>query len=180
MRTAELRTQVYWQHSGASFTEQLESFGLPNLAEYNWDQRRPAGFDPGLEYNPWLEYVWDTALEFALMMLDTERYAGQDVAAYLPFVESCVTFFDQHYQYLARQRGAQALDGNGRLIIYPGSGAETYKMAYNDGLVQLGLAAAGDVHGGSLGQQAFGGGQPNARATPGYQHGLVCKARRHG
>ena len=139
LRTAELRTQVYWQHPGASFTEQLENFGLPNLAEYNWNQGRPAGFDPGLEYNPWLEYVWDTSLEFALMMLDTERYAGRDVAAYLPFVESCVTFFDQHYQQLARQRGAQALDSAGHLIIYPGSGAETYKMAYNPTSTVAGL-----------------------------------------
>jgi len=129
LKNAELRSQTYWHHPGASFTEQLENFGLPNPAEYNW--KRPPGFDPGMEHNAWLEYEWDTVLEFCLMMLETERYAGHDVAAYLPFVESCLTFFDQHYQYLARQRGAKALDGEGHLVLYPGSGAETYKMAYN-------------------------------------------------
>ncbi|WP_229755245.1 DUF5703 domain-containing protein [Hymenobacter cavernae] len=129
LRNAELRSETYWHHPGACFTEQLENFGLPNPAEYGW--KRPADFDKGMEYNAWLEYEWDTVLEFCLMMLETERYAGQDATAYLPFIESCLTFFDQHYQYLARQRGAKALDGAGHLVLYPSSGAETYKMAYN-------------------------------------------------
>jgi hypothetical protein len=84
-----------------------------------------------MEYNAWLEYEWDTILEFCLMMLETERYAGQDVASYVPFIESCLTFFDEHYQHLAKKRGSKALDGDKKLILYPGSGAETYKMAYN-------------------------------------------------
>jgi hypothetical protein len=58
---AELRTAVYWRHGGASFTEQLESFGLPNAAEYGWNM--PAAHDKGVEYNAWLEYEWDTVLE---------------------------------------------------------------------------------------------------------------------
>ncbi|HET9502010.1 MAG TPA: DUF5703 domain-containing protein [Hymenobacter sp.] len=139
LQNAELRTQTYWRHGGACFVEQLENFGLPNPAEYNW--KRPADFDKGLEYNAWLEYEWDTVLEFCMMMLETERYAGHDVAAYLPFVESCLTFFDEHYQYLARQRGAKALDGAGHLVLYPGSGAETYKMAYNSTATIAGLRA---------------------------------------
>src|SRR5690606_3282083 len=48
-------------------------------------------------------------------------------------------FFDEHYQYLARQRGVKALDGNGHLILYPGSAAETYKMAYNASSTIAGL-----------------------------------------
>ena len=46
-------------------------------------------------------------------------------------IESCLRFFDEHYQYLANQRGAKRLDGNGRLVLYPGSGGETFKGAYN-------------------------------------------------
>ncbi|UFH52673.1 hypothetical protein [Spirosoma sp. KNUC1025] len=129
LKNAELRTAVYWQHRGASFTEQIENFGLPNSAEYAW--KRPAGYDKGMEYNAWLEYEWDTVLEFCLMMLETERYAGQDISPYIPLVESCLTFFDEHYQYLAKQRGSKALDADKKLVLYPGSGAETYKMAYN-------------------------------------------------
>ncbi|MFL9830158.1 DUF5703 domain-containing protein [Flavobacterium sp. ST-87] len=128
-KNAELRSQVYWNHGGASFTEQLENFGLPNPAEYEW--KRPADYDPGMEYNAWLEYEWDTVLEFCQMMLQQKEYAGEDIQKYHSFIMSCLRFFDEHYQYLAKQRGRKALDNDGHLILYPGSGAETYKMAYN-------------------------------------------------
>jgi hypothetical protein len=128
-RNAELRSEVYWGHRGACFTEQIENFGLPNCSEYGWD--RPADFDKGMEYNAWLEYQWDTVFEFCLMMLETERYTGQDISHYIPFIESCLTFFSEHYQYLARLRGRKTFDGNGHLVLYPGSACETYKMAYN-------------------------------------------------
>nr|WP_288809018.1 DUF5703 domain-containing protein [uncultured Sphingobacterium sp.] len=126
---AEWRSKFYWGHSGASFTEQIENFGLPNPAEYNW--KRPKDFDKGLEYNAWLEYEWDTVLEFCMMMLETERYNKSDIQAYIPLIESCLRFFDEHYQYRARQRGSKVLDDAGHLVLYPGSSAETYKMAYN-------------------------------------------------
>lgn len=129
LKNAELRSKVYWNHEGACFTEQLENFGLPNPAEYNW--KRPEWYDKGMEYNAWLEYEWDTVLEFCLMMLEEERYTGRDITAYIPFIESCLTFFNEHYQHLAKMRGSKMLDANGHLIFYPGSVAETYKMAYN-------------------------------------------------
>jgi len=129
LHNAELRSRVYWNHNGACFTEQLENFGLPNYAEYG--SKRPAGFDKGLEYNAWLEYEWDTVFQFCLMMLETGRYTGEDINKYLPFIQSCLTFYNEHYQYLAKQRGAKVLDGDGKLVLYPGSAAETYKMAYN-------------------------------------------------
>lgn len=129
LKNAEIRTRTYWGHGGASFTEQMENFGLPNYAEYG--QKRPANFDPGVEYNAWLEYQWDTVLEFCLMMLDQQQYTGADISPYIPFIESCLRFFDEHYQYLALQRGRKALDEKGQLVLYPGSAAETYKMAYN-------------------------------------------------
>ena len=129
LHNAEARTRLYWNHGGACFTEQLENFGLPNFAEYG--QKRPPNFDKGLEYNAWLEYEWDTVLEFCLMMLEEERYTGKDIRDRIPFIESCLRFFDEHYQYLAKQRGNKALDGQGKLVLFPGSSAETFKMAYN-------------------------------------------------
>ncbi|MFV8326638.1 DUF5703 domain-containing protein [Flavobacterium sp. ZS1P14] len=128
-KNAELRSQVYWKHGGAAFTEQLENFGLPNPAEYEW--KRPATYDPGMEYNAWLEYEWDTVFEFCQMMLQQKEFANEAIQKYNPFIISCLRFFDEHYQYLAKERGRKALDINGHLILYPGSGAETYKMAYN-------------------------------------------------
>ena len=128
-KNAELRSEVYWKHKGASFTEQLENFGLPNPAEYAW--KRPENFDPGVEYNAWLEYQWDTVLEFCQMMLLQKEYTNEAITKYKPFIMSCLRFFDEHYQYLAKNRGIKGLDSNGNLILYPGSAAETYKMANN-------------------------------------------------
>ncbi len=129
LKTAELRTEAAWGHSGASFTEQIENFGLPNPAEYGW--KRPPGFNKGMEYNAWLEYQWDTVLEFCLMILETERFAGKDIEEYMPLIGSCISFFKEHYLYIAKERGSKAVDANGHLILYPGSAAETYKMANN-------------------------------------------------
>jgi hypothetical protein len=129
LKNAEWRSKIYWDHAGACFTEQMENYGLPDYAEYG--QNRPADFDKGVEYNAWLEYLWDTVFEFCLMMLDEERYTGKDISDKIPFIESCLQFFDEHYQYLAKKRGNKGLDGNGKLVLYPGSGAETFKMTYN-------------------------------------------------
>ncbi len=134
---AEKRTEFYWGHKGASFSEQLEQFGLPLSTSYGW--KRPDNFPKGVEYNYWLEYLWDTQMEFCLMMLDLERFTGEDISKYIPFIESCLTFFDDHYQKEALLRSKQALDGDGKLILYPGTGAETYKMAYNSTSTIAGL-----------------------------------------
>lgn len=127
--TARLRSQVYWHHDGACFTEQMENFGLPDHDEYG--KKRPADFDPGMEYNAWLEYCWDTALEFCQMALDRANYSHESAEPYLPIVEATLTFFEQHYRYIARQLGRRELDDRGHLVIYPGSAGETFKMAYN-------------------------------------------------
>ena len=129
LKNAELRSRVYWQHDGACFSEQIENFGLPNPAEYGF--KRPDWFDKGLEYNAWLEYEWDTVLEFCQMILETKNYANANITPYLPLIESSLTFFDEHYRQLASRRGRKALDGNGHLILFPGSACETYKMTNN-------------------------------------------------
>jgi len=129
LKNAELRTQVYWQHNGACFCEQIENYGLPNPAEYGF--KRPEWFDKGVEYNTWLEYEWDTILEFCQMILETKNYANADITPYLPLIESSLTFFDEHYRQLASRRGRKALDGNGQLVLFPGSACETYKMTNN-------------------------------------------------
>jgi hypothetical protein len=119
---AVMRTRHYWGHGGASFTEQMENFGLPNPAEYG---KHKDGDDWGVERNAWLEYEWDTALEFCMMALLTDYPQADTLAA------QCLRFFDEHYQWQARRLGSKALDSKGHLVIYPGSGCETYKMAYN-------------------------------------------------
>lgn len=134
---AELRTRHYWGHEGASFTEQIELFGLPNYMEYG--TKRPAWFDRGVEYNAWLEYCWDTVLEFCQMILESYRYDRADIGRYVPLIESSLRFFDEHYRYLAARRGRRETDGGGKLVLFPGSGCETYKMTYNASSTVAGL-----------------------------------------
>lgn len=129
LQNAELRSKHYWGHEGACFTEQIENFGLPNPSEYGW--KRPENYDAGMEYNAWLEYQWDTALEICWMAMQLYRYNHTDILPYLPLIKSCLTFFDEHYQQLSKQRGSKTLDAAGHLVLYPGSSCETYKMAYN-------------------------------------------------
>jgi hypothetical protein len=155
---AVARTRHYWGHGGASFTEQIENFGLPNPAEYG---KHKEGDDYGVERNAWLEYEWDTALEFALMSLisneqlvisnygyHTSRDSSQItnhnyslLITHYSLAEEVLRFFDEHYQWQAKRLGSKTLDENGKLIIYPGSGCETYKMAYNPSSTIAGLRA---------------------------------------
>lgn len=146
LRNAELRSLIYWQHAGACFAEQIENYGLPNPAEYGF--KRPDWFDKGLEYNAWLEYEWDTVLEFCQMILETKNYAGADITPYLPLIESSLTFFDEHYRYLATRRGRKALDGEGHLVLFPGSACETYKMANNASSTIAALRIVLETYGG--------------------------------
>ena len=81
------------------FSEQIENFGLPNLAEYDWKPRHE-GFPVGVDSNPWLEYTWDTALEFALMMFDAHLYNNEPIVphlhslkAYLPSLTNIIAIW---------------------------------------------------------------------------------------
>lgn len=137
---AKLRTQVYWGHAGACFTEQIENSGLPNPAEYGEHQ---PGQDIGVECNAWLEYVWDTSLEFCQMALEANRFLNLDIRRYEDLISSCLEFFDAHYQWQAKRLGKKLFNEQGKLVIYPGSGAETYKMAYNPASTVAALQAVG-------------------------------------
>lgn len=129
-RNAELMTQSYWGHNGACFTEQIENFGLP--AAYCYGMMPRTGFRPrGKQVNPYCEYLWDTVMDFCMQMLLTETYEGRDVSQYISFIESCLTFFDEHYRMLALQRTVQPFDRDKHYVFFPGTAGETYKMASN-------------------------------------------------
>ena len=131
---AELRTREGFGHEGASFTEQMENFGLPCLSIYDFTwgdyglSPRP-GSDIAELRNEWCRDQYDTVFEFALMILDWHSYGGGDIAGYLPLVTSALTFFDQHYRAEHRRRTGSELSEDGRLVIFPGSALETYKDA---------------------------------------------------
>ena len=144
---AEARTRVYWGHEGCSFTEQIEQFGLPIGSHYGWPgsrirrRRRPDDFEPGVQVNTSCRYEFVHQLDFAFMILQYHRSSGKDIAAFMPFIDSSVTFFDRHYQFRARQRTGKPLDDAGHLVIYPSTGAETYVGARNPTDAIAGLKA---------------------------------------
>ncbi|MFT3786475.1 MAG: DUF5703 domain-containing protein [Tepidisphaeraceae bacterium] len=117
---AELRSKVYWNIDGACFTEQIENFGLPVSFEYGW--KRLPDMPHGVEHNAWVSHQWDTVFEFCLMMLEAHRYANADLSEYVPFIESCLGFYDAFYP---------ERDDQGKRIIEPGTALETYKNALN-------------------------------------------------
>lgn len=140
LRNAELMTGSYWGHKGACFTEQIENFGLPVAYSYGMEPR--TGMRPrGKQANAYCEYLWDTVMDFCLMMIRTNTYEGRDITPYIPFIESCLTFFDEHYRMLALQRTVQPFDRKKHYIFYPGTAGETYKMATNSSQTIAALTA---------------------------------------
>lgn len=85
----------HWGHEGACFSEQIENFGLPNPAEYG---KHKEGDDWGVEKNKWLEYEWDTALEFGKMYLDMlPWHPDSTLNKYRVLVTEPLRFFVKHY-----------------------------------------------------------------------------------
>lgn len=120
-------------------SEQIDNTGLPNVYEYdaslfsNNQTRDPVLYPAGIDFNDWLSWYQDTANEFADMVLQAKLYNGLDITPWMSFVEYQLAWFDEYYQM------RNGLDFNGKLIIYPGSGAETYKLALNSASTVSGL-----------------------------------------
>lgn len=70
-------------------------------------------------------------MDFCLMMIRANTYEGRDIKKYIPFIEECLTFFDEHYRMFALQRTVQPFDRKKHYVFYPGTAGETYKMATN-------------------------------------------------
>ena len=112
---AKARTRYYFGHDGAYFYEHPNLFGVCVGAEYGWNRSEQT--TKGLEDNAWVRLHFSTGLEFALMMLEHARYAGQSIDKYLDFVVSVVEFYFNFYR----------LDENSILCIFPSTALETYK-----------------------------------------------------
>lgn len=137
LKNAELRTEEYWNHGGCSFTEQLENIGLPILWNWGFKQTedpfhgRPCGYDRTELRGPWIKYEYSTQLEFAYMILEYYRYSEKDIKEYIPFIESCVRFYFEHYRRIYFENACSEYDENGKLVIFPSTALETYKNACN-------------------------------------------------
>ncbi|RST31820.1 hypothetical protein HMF7854_13975 [Sphingomonas ginkgonis] len=142
-RNAELRTQTYWGHRGACFVEQIENSGLCCGQEWGWQRgwNKPAIHMPGVEDSAFVDHLWDTVLEFCLMMLEVGRFTGTIAEGDLGFIDSCLTFFDEHYRREHARQSGRELDADGHLVLFPGTACETYKNALNSTVTIAGLDA---------------------------------------
>ena len=137
MHNAELRTKLYWRHDGCAFPEQLENFGVPTGICWGFETGenkihiRDAGQEPYELRCPWTRYEYVTALEFCYMILEYGRYSGQPLTEYMPLIDSCLKFYELHYEMLHDHNANRKLDRNGHWVIWPSTALETYKDAMN-------------------------------------------------
>ncbi|HHW49083.1 MAG TPA: hypothetical protein GXX14_10795 [Clostridiaceae bacterium] len=147
LNNAELRTKEYWGHKGCSFAEHVENFGLPPGWCWGFEEtedtahKRPKNFDSTEQIGPWIRYEYINQVEFAFMIIKYYRYSGQDISRYIPFIESAVTFFFEHYEQIHEINTTRKFGDDGRLVIYPSTALETYKNALNPTDVIAGLKA---------------------------------------
>ncbi len=139
LETGKIRSRIYFDHNGLCLGEQLEQFGLTCAGDYQW--HHAPEYREGLDGNPWLENEWDTQMEFSFMMLEYHRFSGKDISQYMDFIENSLEFFFEHYLQEGRRNSVIPLDADGKLIIFPGSALETYKMTLNSSCTVAGLRA---------------------------------------
>ncbi|KAI7967988.1 hypothetical protein EIK77_007743 [Talaromyces pinophilus] len=131
--------KLYFGLDVALSSEQIDNTGLPNVYEYDAnvfsynETRDPVLYPAGIDFNDYLSWYQDTANEFVDMILQAKLYNELDISPWVAFVEYQLAWFDEFYQ---KRNG---LESNGTLIVYPGSGAETYKLAFNSASTVSGL-----------------------------------------
>jgi hypothetical protein len=148
LATTKAKVKYYWGHDGCCCEEQNNATGLLGMAEFGWaDNRvtnfrhRPKDYEIGVSNNPYIGRLYDSQLEHAFMILQYRKFSGNDISAYLPFVEQAVIFYDEHYRMREKKRTGNDLDGNGKLVIYPSNTLENHPNAKNPTAVLAGLKA---------------------------------------
>ncbi|WP_430974094.1 DUF5703 domain-containing protein [Sunxiuqinia rutila] len=142
LKNVEIATNLYWGHKGCGFSEHPETFGLPAASTWGFDsgaRKRPLDTESGVLANRYVCHHHANQLEFSFMILEYYRFTGKDISDYLPFIKSSLRFFDEHYQLRQQQRTGKALDENGKLVFYPSTATEMYKIAKNPVDVIAGL-----------------------------------------
>ena len=71
--TNQIRGRAYWGINHTYWSEQIDSFGLPQLYQYNcnegiYGQTRPKALRMGVEFCDWLIWLQDTAVSLLLWL----------------------------------------------------------------------------------------------------------------
>lgn len=148
LQNTRARTRHYWGHDGCSFTEQIAIQWLPGAMVYGYAgeefkgktwRYRPPGIEPGIGVNKAVNYLWESQLEWAWMMLESQRFTGADISEYLPFIEQSVIFYDEHYRMREQARTGKELTADGKLHITPTNTLEGHPKGANPTSVIAGL-----------------------------------------
>lgn len=161
---AKARVAKYFNHDGAVYPEYATASGLPFADGWGWlsnsinyrlrgtvipfgDPRATAtrGYndlvEDGIMASNYISYDWEGQIEHSYMILEYHRFTGADISAYLPFIKQSLIFFDKHYRLRQKMRNGNELDNNGKLVLYPSTGCETYRGATNPTDLIAGLKA---------------------------------------
>lgn len=112
---AEDRTRLYFHHSGASFIETMNFWGLPNLNDFGWN-------NPTDELtSPWMRYHTQGSIEVIAQMLDqyeitqNSEFAHRDI---VPFAQAILAYYDRHWPH----------EADGKIRFSPAQSIETYQL----------------------------------------------------
>lgn len=148
LNNARRRVRHYWNHDGCAFTEQTAIQALPGAMVYGYQgekykgktwRYRPDTIEPGVVVNGAVNYLYESQLEWAWMILQYHQYTGEDISRYMPLIEQSVIFYDEHYRMRQKQRTGKPLTENGKLHIKPSNTLEGHPGGGNPTSVIAGL-----------------------------------------
>jgi len=126
-----LHARKLWGIEGVTYPEPFSIFGLAALGTDAEGRAKPKH----------LPYHFTSGMEFALMMLEMERYTGKVHDGYIEPALGIISYYDEYYQKTTLQRTGKPLDDKGKLIIYPSDACEPYHGCTNNTDVIAGLTA---------------------------------------
>jgi len=122
----------FWNvDNGVAWNEPFGIFGLDALGTDKDGRSRPGH----------LKYHFTSGMEFALMMLEYERFGGSTRPGYRIPAVGFLRYYDQFYQATTLKRTGKPLDDQGKLVIYPSDACEPYHGCTNNTDVIAGLWA---------------------------------------
>lgn len=121
----------FWGVDGVAWCEGFSIFGLGSMGTTADGRCNPRH----------LERHYTSGMEFALMMLEMERYTGKDFPHYRDAALGIIRYYDQYHQTALTQKIGKPLDDKGRLVIYPSDACEPYHGCTNNTDVIAGLTA---------------------------------------
>lgn len=126
-----MHARKFWDVEGITYPEALGIFGLGSIGTDAEGRCKPKH----------LLYHFTSGMEFALMMLEMERYTGKALDGYIEPALGILSYYDEFNQKSTLKRTGKPLDEKGRLVIYPSDACEPYHGCTNNTDVIAGLTA---------------------------------------